>query len=41
MTGSCGVPYVEFVDPQGPMKTFFDSIAAATDGWDGIDPVRG
>lgn len=41
MTGSCGVPYVEFVDPQGPMKTFFDSIAAAADGWDGIDPVRG
>jgi Glyoxalase/Bleomycin resistance protein/Dioxygenase superfamily len=39
--GSCGLPYVELVDPQGQMKAFFDLIAAAADGWDGTDPVRG
>jgi hypothetical protein len=41
VTGSAGLPYVEFVDPQGPMKDFFDMIAAAADGWDGTDPIRG
>lgn len=41
LSGSCGLPYVELVDPQGGMKAFFDAIARAADGWDGSDPVRG
>lgn len=41
LSGSCGLPYLEFVDPQGQMKIFFDHIAAAAEGWDGTDPIRG
>ena len=41
VSGSCGLPYLEFVDPQGQMKAFFDLIAAAADGWDGSQPIRG
>lgn len=40
LSGSCGLPYVELVDPQGGMKAFFDLIAAAAEGWDGADPLR-
>jgi hypothetical protein len=39
VTGSCGVPYVEFVDPTGGMLTFFNRIAAAAETWDGVDAI--
>ncbi len=35
MSGSCGVPYLEFVDPAGGMKSFFDAVEAAAQAWDG------
>jgi hypothetical protein len=41
VSGSCGSPYLEIVDPQGQMKAFSDLIAAAAEGWDGSDPIRG
>lgn len=37
MSGSCGVPYLEFVDPTGGMKAFFDAVESAAQGWDGVD----
>jgi len=40
VTGSCGFPYLEFVDPAGGMKAFFDRVAAAALDWDGTDPFR-
>lgn len=43
-TGAVGIPYVEVVDPtggSGAMAAFFAHIAAAADGWDGTDPIRG
>lgn len=38
--GAGAIPYIEIVDPVGQMRTFFDAIAAAADGWDGSDPIR-
>lgn len=35
MSGSCGVPYLEFVDPVGGMKDFFDAVERAASTWDG------
>ena len=31
----------EISDISGPKKQLFDAIAAAADGWDGRDPIRG
>lgn len=41
VTGGAGVPYVEVVDPNGKMADFFARVAAAAEGWDGTDPIRG
>lgn len=41
VTGSCGVPYIEVVDPAGAMLTFFDRIAAASAAWDGVNAFVG
>ena len=38
--GSCGVPFVEIVDPAGQMATFFEMVARAADLWDGSEPLR-
>ncbi|MFM7536756.1 MAG: hypothetical protein ACKO91_13320 [Acidimicrobiales bacterium] len=35
-----GFPYLEFVDPAGGMKVFFDRVAGAAQDWDGSDPLR-
>jgi hypothetical protein len=44
LAGPTGTPYVEVVDPQaggGAMAAFFDRVAQASQGWDGVGPVRG
>ena len=41
MSGSCGVPYIEFVNPNPAMAGFFAHIAACALDWDGSDPIRG
>ncbi len=40
MTGACGVPYVEIVDPNESMTAFFDHIADIAKDWDGTNPIR-
>jgi hypothetical protein len=40
LSGSAGVPYIEIVDPQGPMATFFAYIATSAENWDGSNPIR-
>jgi len=40
-SGSCGVPYVEFVDPNEAMAAFFSTVAHAAVDWDGTNPLRG
>ncbi len=40
LSGSCGVPYIELVHPEGAMQDFFDRIARAGEDWDGRDPFR-
>ena len=40
LSGSCGLPYVELVDPHGAMREFFDTIERAATGWDGAQPFR-
>lgn len=38
LSGSCGIPYVELVLPQGSMREFFDTITHAASEWDGTQP---
>ena len=40
MSGSCGVPYIEIVKPEGAMARLFDHVASMARDWDGTDPVR-
>jgi hypothetical protein len=40
LSGSAGVPFIEIVDPQGPMATFFAHIATSAENWDGSNPIR-
>jgi hypothetical protein len=40
LSGSCGIPYIELVDPQGAMREFFDTIERAAQEWDGTQPLR-
>lgn len=35
-----GVPFVEFVDPQGGMVALFERVEAAARDWSGNEPVR-
>jgi hypothetical protein len=44
VSGPLGPPYIEIVQPtggSGSMATFFSAVAAAADGWDGTEPLRG
>ena len=40
MTGTENIPFVEIVDPNQSMATFFDHVATSAHNWDGSDPVR-
>lgn len=42
-SSSVGVPYIEFIHPQpgDQISAFFAKVAAAADGWDGSNPIRG
>jgi hypothetical protein len=40
LSGSCGLPYLEFVDPNESMATFFTKIAEAASQWDGRDAIH-
>ena len=40
LSGNCGLPYLEFVDPNESMAAFFTEIAEAAALWDGIDAIH-
>ena len=40
MTGTENIPFVEIVDPNQSMATFFDHVETSAHNWDGSDPVR-
>jgi hypothetical protein len=39
LSGSCGLPYLEFVDPNESMAAFFAKIAEAAAHWDGVEAI--
>jgi hypothetical protein len=39
MSGQNGFPYIEFVDPNESMATFFAQIADAAINWNGLHPI--
>jgi hypothetical protein len=41
VSGSCGIPYIEVVDPNDDMMRRFTMIADAAEFWDGTDPLQG
>ena len=40
-TGTCGVPYIEVLDPNEAMAAFFTHVAKAAKDWNGTNPIRG
>ena len=40
VSGACGVPYVEFLDPNEGMMGLFGLVERGAENWDGLDPVR-
>ena len=40
VSGTCAVPYVEFLDPNEGMMKLFDLVERAAIDWDHRDPVR-
>jgi len=39
LSGNCGLPYLEFVDPNESMAAFFTKIAEAAAHWDGVEAI--